>query len=169
MSPSYGALAAEMLKALPELCPAESEADFAQVTPYEAIDEYLNPLIEGAILCGDEGLLVRIFAFVESMAASDDKEITNLVWVGVSEHLGGASEKLLLASRPYMGPHTRDISDHVELTMHGRDVVLSAAGRELVQHKELELRRILAEGTVADETRRATERMLANILRALER
>jgi hypothetical protein len=153
-----------MWRALPELSPRKTEAEFADMSVYEAVDTCLNPLIDDAIQRGDVPRLERIFGFIERMAASEDEQVANVVWVGVCEHLGGGSEALLAASRSHMGPLIRHISDQVELTMHGRNVELSPAGREPALRKVSDLRRVLAQKELPAETRRSLEQMLERLL-----
>ena len=113
---SYAEVDKALIDAVPEIRP-RLEKEFEWRTkigghpkPYDVVLFVLKPLLKELIdLQTDDGLLQRIFDFLEQMARSSDLEVVNLLQVGIFEELVGEPERLSVAWK-YMGKETKAIA-----------------------------------------------------------
>ena len=72
----------------------------------DVLQEFLFDLLD---LGGDDPLLPRIFAFLEEMANSKDKEVINLLWIAILQPLVSQRDRIRRAWK-YMGGKTKELA-----------------------------------------------------------
>lgn len=72
----------------------------------DVLQEFLLDLLD---LGGADPLLPRIFAFLEEMARSPDKEVINLLWIAILEPLVSQRDRVRGAWK-YMGGRTKELA-----------------------------------------------------------
>jgi hypothetical protein len=92
---------------------------------YLVLEIVLNPVLRELLdVQRDQALLKRIFDFFEKMARSPDREVVNLLAVGVFEEMVDRRARMATAW-PYMGSETKRVARQVARGLH-RDQNLPA-------------------------------------------
>lgn len=108
---TYQGAVETLLRAVPELESAyerevkswQGDKPGAYIVFEDLVHRFMVPLLR---LDRETGVLERMFGLFEQMAASEDREAVNLLWVAELEFLIGQPELLQSAWR-YMGPRTK--------------------------------------------------------------
>ena len=84
--------------------------------PYPVFEDVLKQMVLQSLGAPDsDQLLDRIFAFLEEMACSQDKEVVNLLWIALLEPL--VSDRGHVGSAwKYMGERTRQLATELART-----------------------------------------------------
>lgn len=111
---TYQSAVEALLKEIPELIPSYSREVEAwqdeKPGPYIVFEDLVHAVLVPLLRSGrDAEVLRRLFGLFEQMAASQDKEVVNLLWVAELEFLISQSE-LLRSAWDYMGPRTKALA-----------------------------------------------------------
>jgi hypothetical protein len=80
---------------------------------YPVFESVLKPVVlESLVKPASDPLILRIFAFFEAMAVSEDVEVVNLLWIAILVPLAFDRERIRHAWR-IMGPGTRKVAREV--------------------------------------------------------
>lgn len=115
---TYENLAEKMIEAIPELAPQyQQELEWwgeEEPGAHNIYGDILTPYLISLLKSdSQEGILKRIFAFLEKLANHEDVHVQEVVAFSVCEQLGDHKE-LLARARKYMGVSTLRISHEVE-------------------------------------------------------
>ena len=115
---NYDSLIDELLEIIPEIKPEyKKELEWwgaEQPGPHNIFGDVLNPFIKSILKKQDEeGLLIKLFYFLEKMATCEDIMVQEVLGCTVLEYIGD-DKTLLEKAKKYMGKETLKICLEIE-------------------------------------------------------
>jgi hypothetical protein len=117
---AYQSVVEAVLAAVPEIPGVEDwqRGPNGEPLPYLVFELVVRPCAEHVLKDPNDSILKRIFSFFEGMACSTDREVVNLLYIGLLEPWVARPE-LLSRALPYMGRETKKLAHEVR-TNRGR-------------------------------------------------